>query len=90
MESNRSRRQALSVFDVNKSNVSSSTESISPEFHIYVAHNKVQQALLPPLNIMRALFRLLFEAFNLLFFDFFFLSSFLFLASEVLDFEPMW
>ena len=27
-ESNRSRRQALSVFDVNKNNVSSSTESI--------------------------------------------------------------
>ena len=38
---------------------------------------------------MQALFRLLFEAFNLLFFDFF-LYSFLFLASEVLDFEPMW
>ena len=38
---------------------------------------------------MQALFRLLFEACNLLFFDFF-LCFFLSLASEVLDFEPMW
>ena len=41
------------------------------------------------LNIMQDLFRLLLEAFNFLFFDFF-LCSFPFLASEVLDFEPMW
>ena len=60
------------------------------EFHIYLAHNKVQHGSPPKdLNIMQALFRLLFEAFNLLFFDFF-LCSFLFLASEVLDFEAMW
>ena len=38
---------------------------------------------------MQALFRLLFEEFNLLFFDFI-VRCFLFLASEVVDFEPMW
>ena len=37
---------------------------------------------------MQSLFRLLFEAFNLPFFDFF-LCSFLFLASEVLDFDDV-
>ena len=60
------------------------------EFHTYVAHKKGSTGSPPKdLNTMQALFRLLFEAFNLLFFDFF-LCSFLFLASEVLDFEPMW
>ena len=59
------------------------------EFHIYVAQQSSTGSPSRDLNIMQALFRLLFEAFNLLFFDFF-LCSFLFLASEVLNFEPMW
>ena len=65
---NRSRRQALSVFDVNKSNVSSSTESICriP----YICGSQQSSTGSPPkdLHIMQALFRLLFEAFNPLFF----------------------
>ena len=89
LECSRSRKQALSVFEVNKLKTKFLPQSTAVAVsHKFLVHSRFEEVFLPGTYIQHMLFSLLSEAAILLLFPFFF-CSFFFLASDCLNFEPL-